>query len=151
MDGEGRSIDRVLGVGGFLTAAAGLLLHITASANPEVAALDVVAALFGLVIIFLLITIAIRHRRAYPHGAGRAQLIAAWILTGLGVIWVLLVALDPSVEVETWSERLPSPADILNLSPLLLPIPLALASAGILKDAKGVRGALNEPRERPRR
>lgn len=129
------SPDRILGIGGLATAGVGLVLHVVASANPELEGLDVPTAILGFGVVVLLVAISVRHRRRYPGGPGDRFLKAAWILTLLAFIWLVLISVDPALEGEgSWTDRLPSLEEVAGISRLMLPIPLGLASLGILKD-----------------
>jgi len=85
----------------------------------------------------LLITITLRQRSQHPHGEGRPQVIAAWVLVVLAAGWIVLVALDPGLAGDSWLDRLPDLSEVMGIAGFMLPIPLALVSAGLLRDVRG--------------
>jgi peptidoglycan biosynthesis protein MviN/MurJ (putative lipid II flippase) len=128
------STDRRLGRVGFWVAGVGFVLNIVITANAEPPLQEVATSAIGVAIIALFLTITLRHRSKHPHGGGHPQMIAAWVLVVLAAGWIVLVSLDPGLAGDSWLDRLPNMGELMGIAALMLPIPLALASGGLLRD-----------------
>lgn len=128
-------IDRFLGYGGFVTAAVVLVLHITASANPDVDWLSVLGEYVApIVALAWLVAVTARHVRGHPHESGRTAVLTAWILVALFYAFAVLQALDPANEASVL-DKLPTLGELVSTAGLMVPIPLVIASAGLIREA----------------
>jgi len=130
--------DRFWGYGGVVAAVAVLAIGITASANRGLAdwLLFFGDYLVGLIAAGWLLIVTIRHAQAHRHGPGGPLLITAWVLTAVFYGFAFLQALDPA-NPASLVDKIPGPADLALTAGTLIPIPLAIASIGLLRDAAG--------------
>jgi hypothetical protein len=133
-------LDRYLGLGGIGLGAATLAWRLFGIAVPgQYDWLDSIAAVMGAVVVVWLVTVTLRHRLAYRHGAGRSLLLVSWVIAAAIVgVDVAQGAGDGYIGFLDW---VGSVAGSFHVHSVPLAVPLVVASLAILKDARVPAGS----------